>query len=210
MRTGMITCKTNRTLVGKTYNKNAILIWLVPILMLLLVACAPKIKTSVLNFFFDGVPANRKKDSAAITSIVATDSLKQNTKIAAQQELPGLYYHKPYKERACTKCHSTELPGKITSSQDEICYSCHTDFRKKYNFVHGPVAGGFCTTCHAPHFSEQKHLLQRIGQELCFKCHVREQVMSGKTHVDIGDTDCTGCHNPHGGNDHFILKELTP
>lgn len=205
----MDSSKTNKAISGKIKFKKSIFIWVIIIFTVLLGACSPKIKTSVLNFIFDGVPSRKINDSSAVSAKVIIDSSKTNAKATVQTTTevgPILYYHTPYKERACIKCHSTELPGTITIAQDEICFSCHENFQKKYPFIHGPVAGGFCTTCHAPHFSENKKLLKRIGQNLCLNCHEAEQIMTNKAHLEIGNTSCTECHNPHGGSDHNILK----
>lgn len=175
-------------------------------ILILLAACSPKVGTNLLNFFFDGIPEKIKSDSVAISLVIVTDSIKNNTQFVVQPVAPELYYHTPYKERACSKCHDAETPGKITSSQNKICYACHEDFQKKYIALHGPVAGGFCTACHAPHLSENKNLLLRSGQDLCLNCHSIDQVMMNVAHVNIGKEDCRKCHNPHGGSNNFILK----
>jgi predicted CXXCH cytochrome family protein len=178
---------------------------LVFILALIVTACSPKMGNGVLKFFFDGVPEKNSKDSV-ITTTAFLDTVHKNTNIVAPQVTAETYYHPPYKERACTKCHNGDVPGKTTFSQGDVCYSCHTDFQKKYEIVHGPVAGGFCTTCHSPHYSSNKKLLLNKGQAICLNCHTQSQVMKNSSHADIGDASCTECHNPHGGSDRYFSK----
>jgi|CXWL01.1.fsa_nt_gi predicted CXXCH cytochrome family protein len=198
----MLKEKLNRNLFGSSINKKWIAVGFIFAFTIVLVACSPKTGSGVLKFFFDGVPEKTKQDSAILT--VASDSSKKNTLIPVQPANPGLYYHPPYKERACSKCHNSEVHGKTAYSQDEACYTCHTDFQKQYPIVHGPVAGGFCTACHAPHYSENKKLLLRRGQDMCLNCHSKNLVMKNDTHADIGRTSCTECHNPHGGSDRYL------
>jgi predicted CXXCH cytochrome family protein len=176
--------------------------------IIIIAACSPKSGSGLLKFMFDGVPERKGLDSSK-TLIVSssTDSSKLGTKTNSTAAVQSnLFIHPPYKERACNQCHNPETPGKMPFSQDEACYKCHDDFQKKYAFVHGPVAGGFCTTCHAPHFSDNKKLLISKGQDLCLKCHDIVQVLKNKDHEEIGKTNCTECHNPHGGNDKYLMN----
>ena len=196
----------HRILINKVSKKKITVAWVILILIAIFAACSPKAGSGFLKFMFDGVPEKNKKDSITTSVVLVPDPLKTNDKVVVQQDTATVYYHPPYKERACNKCHTAEAPGKTTFSQDEICYTCHTDFQKKYSFVHGPVAGGFCTECHAPHFSGNKKLLVRTGQELCLNCHTKNLIMKNEVHADIGKDNCTECHNPHGGSDRFILN----
>jgi predicted CXXCH cytochrome family protein len=176
------------------------------VLFILLVDCSPKVGSNLLNFLVDGVPEKKNKDSVVTSVAIVSDSIKDISQTAIQPPAPEVYYHAPYKERACSKCHTAETPGKINTSQEKICYSCHDDFKNTFSTIHGPVAGGFCTACHAPHVSDNKNMLIRSGQDICLKCHSQEQVMANIVHAKIGKDDCRECHDPHGGNDHFILK----
>jgi predicted CXXCH cytochrome family protein len=192
--------------------KNRFLIVLILSLLAIFVACAPRASTKMLQFFFDGVPENQKKDSVVISSNtgmvlveVVNDSTKTNI-LAPQASSTTTYFHTPYKEKACSKCHNIDDPGKKSYGQEELCNTCHTDLQTKYSRLHGPVASGFCTACHAPHFSENKNLLLRKGQDLCTFCHEIRQVMKNETHAEIGKDNCTECHNPHGGSSRFILN----
>ena len=158
---------------------------------------------------FDGVPDHEVRDSVNTVSMRKRDTVKVDTKAVVLATEPGMYYHKPYSERACNKCHDATVPDKLPQAQDVICYSCHTNYQNTNAYVHGPVASGYCTVCHSPHFSKNKSLLSRAGQDVCLKCHIREDIMGTKAHAAIGSNNCTECHSPHGGGDHFLVKNIS-
>ena len=172
----------------------------------LLVSCSPKANYKVMSLFFDGVPNPDKSKELLVTdSIKKADTasvIAQTAKIAA----PQFYMHPPYQKRECASCHDKSAMGKTIKPEPALCYTCHEDFNKKFKFIHGPVASGYCTNCHNPHMSKQKKLLLRTGQDICLDCHVQSEVLKNPVHKEIGDNPCTDCHNPHGGNDHFILN----
>jgi predicted CXXCH cytochrome family protein len=188
--------------VGKNQRWFYFFAGLVFILALIVTACSPKMGNGTLKFFFDGVPEKPKQDSLVTTAV--SDTANKTTRVAVPSGNTETYYHAPYKDGACTKCHDSEAPGKTTFSQGEFCYNCHTDFQKKYEVVHGPVAAGFCTACHAPHLSNNKKLLLNKGQAICVNCHTLKQITKYGSHEDIGNASCTECHNPHGGSDRYL------
>ena len=200
----MFNKKINRTSIKKIYKSKYTIVGLILFVIVLLAACSPNAGSGFLKFMFDGVPDKPVKESVTDSALSVVDSSNTNLLVKVESSASGLFYHTPYKDRACTKCHSTEAPGKIIYAQDEYCYSCHEDFQKKYSILHGPVAGGFCTACHAPHFSDNKKLLIRKGQDICLLCHAKELIMQNEVHTDIGNTICTECHNPHGGSDRYL------
>lgn len=106
-----------------------IIVYLVFILAIIVTACSPKMGNGALKFFFDGVPKKTKQDTLVTTAV--SDTVSMRSKIAVPQVNAETYYHTPYKEGACTKCHDREAPGKTTFSQNEFCYTCHTDYQKK-------------------------------------------------------------------------------
>lgn len=195
----------NRILINKVSKRKITVAWVILILIAIFAACSPKAGSGFLKFMFDGVPDKNPKDSVVTSLIIVSDSSKKNPIVSVQpDDVSGIFYHTPYKDRACAKCHNADVPDKIAFSQDEFCYSCHEDFQKKYSFIHGPVAGGFCTACHSPHYSDNKKLLVRKGQELCLNCHTKDLIMQNEEHPDIEKTICTECHNPHGGSDRYL------
>jgi predicted CXXCH cytochrome family protein len=165
---------------------------------LLLQACSPKAGSGVLRFFFDGVPSKPVPDTS---KQAASDTNRSASAGDHETAGPKIFMHAPYKERACSKCHGGDVPGKSEYGQETSCYSCHANYSEKYSVVHGPVAAGFCTTCHAPHYAENKKLLKKQGQALCLGCHESRLVFQNESHAEIGNKSCTECHNPHGGND---------
>jgi predicted CXXCH cytochrome family protein len=170
-----------------------------------MVSCSPKLHNNVLTFFFDGVPS---------PDTIKTSTDKGHKDGGNSEEFRsepveannGFTVHYPYKEKECFSCHDEKSKSELILPQPDLCYSCHEDFSKKFKFIHGPVAGGYCTSCHNPHMSKDKNLLIRSGQQICLNCHESKSVLKNDVHKDIADSECTLCHNPHGGENRFILN----
>lgn len=171
------------------------------ILGFILFGCSKEIQYKTLTFFFDGVPDTVKTIIINDTLLQAENSDKLNTPVQTVQET-NKFIHPPYKDRECNICHSD---GDFTMPQPQLCYQCHEDFATKYTYVHGPVAGGYCTACHHPHMGEKK-LLLRKGQDICLYCHEKELVFKNENHSGIEETYCTECHNPHGGQERTLFN----
>ncbi|NPA36920.1 MAG: hypothetical protein GXO47_08740 [Chlorobi bacterium] len=151
-----------------------------------------------MRFFFDGVPVIDTGCVTVVTdTISSTDSVY--TFLVDPHEIVN-YYHVPYKEKLCDACHVQSYMGDLTEKQPALCYQCHEDFADKYKVLHGPVAGGYCTSCHSPHFAKDSTLLIRKGQDLCLYCHKPGVSYDAEIHDGIEDAACTECHNPHGGD----------
>jgi predicted CXXCH cytochrome family protein len=175
-------------------------------LLAVMVSCSPKLSNGVLTFFFDGVPA-RDSTKSASSQVKIIDENSSDVFRPLPVEVSKEYFvHYPYKEKECFSCHDEKSKSELILSQPDLCYSCHEDFSKKYKYVHGPAAGGYCTSCHNPHMSKEKFLLIRTGQQICLNCHEVKSVLKSDAHKDIADTECTLCHNPHGGENRFILN----
>jgi predicted CXXCH cytochrome family protein len=160
----------------------------------------------VLRFFFDGVP---ETESAR----VAVNALAEQDADTASIPLETLAYresealvHYPYGEQECAMCHEESSLGDMVEPQPGLCYLCHEDLAETYNYLHGPVAGGYCTACHDPHRSENAHLLKLVGQQLCFYCHKQVSVLKNEMHQDLEGMSCLDCHNAHGGEDKYIFQ----
>lgn len=173
---------------------------------LLLGQCSPYAGNSILQVFFDGVP---ESDSTSATLMdpegEPTDSSGTSETILATAGTEQ-FIHYPYEERVCASCHSEQSLENMVEPQPGLCYICHEDLSERYKYLHGPVAGGYCTACHNPHMSENQKLLRITGDELCFYCHDKESVLSNEMHEGLDGMLCTDCHNPHGGEDKYIFQ----
>jgi predicted CXXCH cytochrome family protein len=156
-----------------------------------------------LTFFFDGVPDTTKKELPVISDSLKTANVATMQDASVIEAKSEYVFHPPYSEGQCENCHNN---GSLTMPQPQLCYQCHEDFSKKFAYLHGPVAGGYCTSCHHPHMAKEKKLLTRTGQDLCLYCHESKDVLKNENHSGIGETKCTECHNPHGGTDKFIFN----
>ena len=173
----------------------------------LVVSCSPQAGHKVLSFFFDGVPGDKSKSGVSADAPAKHNGSNVHSTFVSTKAATKYYYHPPFFDKECTKCHNNSTSSTLAAPMPGLCYSCHKDFKTKFNYVHGPVAGGFCNVCHSPHRSENQHMLKREGQAMCIYCHSKEQVLTVKAHTGIGDTECTKCHDPHGGTNRYVLKQ---
>jgi predicted CXXCH cytochrome family protein len=189
--------------------KHPIIIWREVILLVGLVLmsqCSPHAGKSILHIFFDGVPETDSIEAEFTdtgTTLPAEDAISQELAVLPETVI---YRHYPYEEQECASCHDELSLGLMVESQPGLCYSCHEDFAGSFGYLHGPVAGGYCTACHDPHQSEKDHLLRLNGNALCFYCHLEESVLENDMHADLDGMLCMDCHNPHGGEDKYIFQ----
>ena len=181
-----------------------VILWSLTIIMMS--QCSPYAGKNLLNFFFDGVP---ESDSVGTElsgpEQTPSDSLGPAQELLAQQA-PSRILHDPYGEGECASCHNALSLGTMVEAQPGLCYLCHEDLSEGYAYLHGPVAGGYCTACHDPHMSESPQLLRMEGDRLCFYCHAEEDVLKNEMHQDLEGMLCLDCHNPHGGEDKYIFQ----
>jgi len=171
----------------------------------LLAQCAPRTGRSLLHVFFDGVP---EADSVKVADPGMEEVMPDSSGVLtgeSQPESKGYLVHMPYGERECGACHDENSLGEMVEPQPGLCYMCHEDLGTQYNYLHGPVAGGYCTSCHDPHMSKKEKLLRLTGDLLCFHCHEEESVRRNEMHEDLEGMVCSDCHNPHGGEDKYIF-----
>jgi DmsE family decaheme c-type cytochrome len=115
----------------------------------------------------------------------------------------------------CIDCHSPHAgvsAGQLTrNTTNELCTSCHAEFRGPVLFEHAPVSED-CALCHNPHGSVHPALLTRTAPLLCQSCH------SQRGHPSISYTDgslpggnpsamtlgrsCMNCHTQVHGSNH--------
>ncbi|MBN1348243.1 hypothetical protein JXJ21_02440 [candidate division KSB1 bacterium] len=175
------------------------------IVFFLLSAC----NREALKIFFDGVDQPVEKPSlnaqeSANPSIEDQKALrtKDSTQVTSYQSI-----HPDYQLRNCNKCHDISKSNALIEQQSELCYHCHERYQDRYPILHGPVAAGFCTACHAPHQSQFKSLLKFPIREICQHCHVPGDVSKNKAHEKISNTSCMECHDSHGGETILMLKK---
>ncbi len=169
-------------------------------------SCSPKASRNLLSVIFDGVPSNGQ-ESPDVADSLRVPSLAVNIPATPGDSLPdSTYYHYPYKENYCASCHDENSNSEMILPEPDLCYSCHEDYSNVYPAVHGPAAGGYCTSCHHPHMSDKPKLLNRKGSSLCLHCHDSKMISENPAHADSGEKNCTICHNPHGGDDRRLIR----
>ncbi len=125
--------------------------------------------------------------------------------------------HAPVKED-CGQCHdphSSDYKMQLIKEQNALCKDCHQKKSPKLfqdianaKFKHAPVDEGRCASCHRPHSSNYKPLLDDTMEKLCFQCHTElgEEVADSKfRHGPVKTGDCTACHNKIHGSTYVKL-----
>lgn len=136
-------------------------------------------------------------------------------------------FNKPYRHRVnqnvvqCIDCHNEHGSAnnkqlRTASSQDQVCYKCHTEKRGPFVYEHQPVKADGCTSCHFPHGSSNPRLLKTSQVNvLCLQCHTATHNV-GSSIPPIGPSKdqnaryqaCTLCHAyVHGSNSGFYLNK---
>jgi DmsE family decaheme c-type cytochrome len=133
----------------------------------------------------------------------------------AQFEMP---FHHRVNERLiqCSDCHNPHgtvgaKQVRTSSTQDAVCFTCHTDKQGPFVFEHEPVKIEGCLSCHVPHGGANQHMLRVSNVNLlCLQCHTNS-AMNAKTGGAPGAPSfhsqetffksCTLCHiQIHGSN----------
>jgi predicted CXXCH cytochrome family protein len=126
--------------------------------------------------------------------------------------------HPSLEKNDCTACHSavTGQTGKCRSQsaskwtlkkqEPELCYDCHARKDQSKN-VHTAVRQGSCLSCHSPHSSNFKGLLNEPPQTVCMTCHeVEPLITKAVRHAPVAEGRCLDCHNPHGSDAPFAIR----
>ena len=103
----------------------------------------------------------------------------------------------------CLECHNPHGGENRFVLQAWACYKCHQDFKQEFAYLHGPMNGGYCLTCHSSHAKSTDNLLKIEGNQLCFDCHDSKLIFENEKHQNKS-ASCINCHNPHGGNDRIF------
>ncbi|ANB01665.1 DmsE family decaheme c-type cytochrome [Ectothiorhodospira sp. BSL-9] len=117
----------------------------------------------------------------------------------------------------CTDCHNphgTPGPNKLVGHTiNETCFNCHAEKRGPFLWEHNPARES-CVTCHDPHGSIHRPLLNARAPGLCQQCHLG-------SHSDVGlsgasmdfrvqGRSCLNCHSQIHGTNHprgHVFKE---
>lgn len=97
----------------------------------------------------------------------------------------------------------------LKSGMPELCYQCHKKLKDDLNsaYVHFPFKQGLCSSCHNPHTSNIKGLLNGEINALCLGCHkdIRNLLSKASVHSALKDGRCTDCHYAHSGENKYLL-----
>jgi predicted CXXCH cytochrome family protein len=126
--------------------------------------------------------------------------------------------HPSLEKNDCTVCHSpvSGQAGKCRSQsaskwtlkkqEPELCYDCHARKDQSKN-VHTAVRQGSCLSCHAPHSSLYKGLLNESPQSVCMTCHEVEPLLTKAVrHAPVAEGRCLECHSPHGSDAPYAIR----
>jgi DmsE family decaheme c-type cytochrome len=119
----------------------------------------------------------------------------------------------------CIHCHNPHagpVKGLLKAKMIDLCGECHADSierQKRSQTKHAPIKDGMCTTCHAPHASDNVFLFQQASTiDLCMSCH---NYAKHSTHPIGGKAldprnnnvmvQCTSCHGTHGTENKHML-----
>jgi DmsE family decaheme c-type cytochrome len=113
----------------------------------------------------------------------------------------------------CTDCHNphgTEGPKQVrmSSTQDAICFKCHTDKQGPFVYEHAPVKVDGCQSCHTVHGGPNAHMLKVSNVNLlCLQCHTTSSFSSAPGAPSFHNQalslfqSCVLCHSEvHGSN----------
>ena len=147
--------------------------------------------------------------------------------------------HAPAK-KDCGTCHAVHaspnehllLGGKMTGGAvSTLCAGCHDLAKLKPGHRGADMGKLECTSCHNPHGSKGKHLMNTTAVHppyqdgcdschsegtglsekqptLCFMCHdaLEKQIKAAKVQHRALDSGCTACHSPHDSQYAHLLK----
>ena len=123
-------------------------------------------------------------------------------------------FHAPFEDGACESCHREPFGKRIRlrARGERLCEACHGEIAEEGAMsVHAALQGASradngCLSCHDPHLSPNRSLLEEAGPALCASCH--REIVAGATaptgHPPAAD-DCTSCHQPHSSSNAMLL-----
>jgi predicted CXXCH cytochrome family protein len=191
----------------KDKQMNLKIYYMIVLLIVVLLSCSRE----TAKFFFDGVDEKSEliyqNPDSTVRQEFRRDTSDTNNTMQINPLSGKVSVHPAYQNKLCEKCHDVNHSYRLINRQPEICYTCHKSFEEVYDVLHGPVAAGFCTTCHQPHQSENEKLLVLPVREVCQYCHQPGDVDKNQAHQKVSNNNCMTCHNAHGGKTTHLLKE---
>lgn len=120
-----------------------------------------------------------------------------------------------FNQMVCGDCHSPHASvssGQLTrNTTNELCLSCHQEFRGPVLFDHAPVSED-CSLCHQPHGSIHPALLTRRPPLLCQSCHSQaghpsasftsNTLPGNNPSAYTLERSCMNCHTQVHGSNH--------
>jgi len=109
----------------------------------------------------------------------------------------------------CHNVHGTVKPKQVrnSSTQDAVCFKCHTDKQGPFVYEHAPVKVDGCQSCHLPHGGPNPHMLKVSNVNLlCLQCHTTSSFSSAPGAPSFHNQasffqSCVLCHSQiHGSN----------
>src|SRR6202142_2801648 len=109
----------------------------------------------------------------------------------------------------CHNVHGTVKPKQVrtNSTQDAICFKCHTDKQGPFVYEHAPVKIDGCQSCHLTHGGPNPHMLKVSNVNLlCLQCHTTSSFSSAPGAPSFHNQasffqSCVLCHSQvHGSN----------
>jgi DmsE family decaheme c-type cytochrome len=109
----------------------------------------------------------------------------------------------------CHNVHGTVKPKQVrtSSTQDAICFQCHSDKQGPFVFEHQPVKVDGCQSCHQVHGGPNPHMLKLSNVNLlCLQCHTTSSFSGAPGAPSFHNQasffqSCVLCHSAiHGSN----------
>ena len=109
----------------------------------------------------------------------------------------------------CHNVHGTVKPKQVrtSSTQDAVCFKCHTDKQGPFVYEHAPIKVEGCQSCHLTHGGPNPHMLKLSNVNLlCLQCHTTSSFSSAPGMPSFHNQaslfqSCVLCHVAiHGSN----------
>jgi DmsE family decaheme c-type cytochrome len=109
----------------------------------------------------------------------------------------------------CHNVHGTVKPKQVrtSSTQDAVCFKCHTDKQGPFVYEHQPIKTDGCDSCHLTHGGPNPHMLKLSNINLlCLQCHTDSSFSGAPGAPSFHNQasffqSCVLCHSQiHGSN----------